>query len=86
MASTKKARKGAIVAGPDFGRRNYMILGAGMLMIVIGFVLLAIGDITVSPVLLVVAYCVIIPLGILIPKDKSGAQHLDGEKESVVSG
>jgi len=84
MASAKKARKGTVVAGPDFGRRNYMILGAGILTIIIGFVLLALGDITISPILLVLGYCVIIPVGILIPKDKNG-NRLDTHKESVVS-
>ena len=65
MASTKKAKKGALVAGPDFDKRNYLILGAGLILIVLGFILLATGDITISPILLVLGYCVLVPRAIL---------------------
>jgi hypothetical protein len=57
-------------AGPDFTRDNYLILAVGLLFIVIGFVFLGFGDITISPILLVLGYCVIIPLGILFPERK----------------
>lgn len=86
MASARKTKKTAVVAGPDFGKRNYMVLGAGLLLIVLGFILLATGDITISPILLVVGYCIVIPLGILLPKEKNGAQSADMEKNSAVSG
>ena len=69
MAPSKKAKKAA-KSGPDFGKNNYLILGIGLLFIVVGFVFLAVGDITVSPILLVLGYCVIIPLGILLPGRK----------------
>jgi uncharacterized membrane protein HdeD (DUF308 family) len=38
---------------------------AGLASIVAGYVLLAANDITVAPILLVVGYCVIIPLSFL---------------------
>lgn len=85
MASTKKAKKGAVIAGPDFDKRNYMILGAGLVLIVLGFILLATGDITISPILLVLGYCVVIPLGMLLPK-KSEESRLDVDKNNAVSG
>ena len=50
-----------------------MLLGAGLLLIIIGFLFLGFGDITIAPVLLVLGYCVMIPLGILYPK-KNGEQ------------
>jgi hypothetical protein len=84
MASIKKAKKGAVVAGPDFDKRNYTILGAGIILIVLGFILLATGDITISPILLVLGYCVVIPLGMLLPK-KSDTPGLDVDKNNVVS-
>jgi hypothetical protein len=86
MASAKKAKKGAIVAGPDFGRKNYIVLGVGLAIIVIGFLFLAGGDITISPILLVLGYCVIIPLGILLPKDKPEVSGLDVDKNNAISG
>jgi len=71
MTPSKKSSKGT-KSGPDFSRNNYLILGAGLLFIVIGFIFLAFGDITISPILLVLGYCVVIPLGILFPKKKEG--------------
>ena len=38
---------------------------AGMASIVLGYVMLALGDISISPILLVVGYCVLIPLSLL---------------------
>ncbi len=45
----------------DFGRRNWILFGAGLLAIVAGFGLLAAGDITIAPILLVGGYCGLIP-------------------------
>ena len=71
MAPAKKSKKATPnTLGIDFGKRNYMILGIGLAVIVLGFIFLALGDITISPILLVLGYCVIIPLGILLPKEK----------------
>jgi hypothetical protein len=71
MTPAKKSPKG-MKSGPDFTRNNYLILGVGLLFIVVGFIFLGVGDITISPILLVLGYCVIIPLGILFPKKKEG--------------
>jgi uncharacterized membrane protein HdeD (DUF308 family) len=38
---------------------------AGMVSIVLGYVLLALSDISISPILLVLGYCVLIPLSFL---------------------
>ena len=48
-----------------WGRRNFLILGAGAAAIVIGFLLLATGDRVFGPILLVGAYLGLIPWGIL---------------------
>jgi hypothetical protein len=86
MASAKKVKKGAALAAPDFDKRNYVILGVGLLLIILGFVFLAGGDITISPILLVLGYCVIIPLGILLPKGKGEGASLEADKRNAVSG
>lgn len=44
---------------------KWKLFGAGMAAIVVGYVLLALNDITVAPVLLVLGYCVLIPLSFL---------------------
>lgn len=49
-------------ASPHF---RWKLFAAGMLAIVAGYVLLAVNDITVAPVLLVLGYCVLVPLAFL---------------------
>ncbi|UCE65645.1 MAG: hypothetical protein JSU85_12390 [Candidatus Zixiibacteriota bacterium] len=71
MTPSKKSQKG-LKPGPDLTKNNYLILGIGLLFIVVGFIFLGFGDITISPILLVLGYCVIIPLGILLPRKKQG--------------
>jgi hypothetical protein len=67
---TAPRRKTAVEALP-FTRANYRILGVGLLTIVLGYVALAQDPwngtmpLVVAPILLVVGYCMIIPLGIL---------------------
>jgi hypothetical protein len=48
-----------------FGRMNWMLMGAGAAAAILGYLLLSRGDITLAPILLVVGYCALIPLGIV---------------------
>ena len=50
----------------SFGVKNYAVMGAGLIAIIIGYITLAGGSITLAPLLLVLGYCVIIPLGLLL--------------------
>lgn len=56
---------------------NMIIIGLGVLVIVIGYIVMAMGDatsslsVTIAPVILVIGYCVIIPVGILFRKKTS---------------
>jgi hypothetical protein len=55
------------------GRWNALLLLAGGVSVVIGFVLLARREITISPILLVAGYCILVPLGLLYrPRRKEG--------------
>jgi len=83
--AAKKSKKGTVVAGPDFGRRNYIILAIGAFFIIAGFLFLALGDITIAPILLVIGYCVIIPIGILLPEEKSGSPAGAVDKDAAAS-
>lgn len=76
MTPSKRQQRGA-KSGLDFTRNNYLILGIGLFFIILGFLFLGFGDITVAPILLVLGYCVIIPLGILFPKKKEGEPASD---------
>jgi hypothetical protein len=65
------------------GRENYYILGAGILVIVAGYLAMLEGSVegflplVLSPILLVAGYCVVIPIGIMYRKS--------GPKEPAVS-
>jgi len=47
-------------------KRNYVIMGVGLATVVAGFISLSAGSITLAPLLLVVGYCVLIPLSLLL--------------------
>ncbi|HYQ88930.1 MAG TPA: hypothetical protein VEU09_04810 [Candidatus Binatia bacterium] len=48
-----------------FGKRNYLIFGLAALVILVGYILLSRGSITVAPIMLLLGYLVLIPIGIL---------------------
>ena len=52
-----------------FGRRNYIFFGAAMLSIIIGYIALGQGSITLAPILLVLGYCVLVPVSLIIKGD-----------------
>jgi len=49
-----------------FGRRNVVLLAAALICLAAGYVLLSKGDTTLAPVLLVMGYCVLFPLGLAL--------------------
>ena len=59
-------------SGLPFGSRNYIWLGIGLITIVLGYISLAQGPVnsfwslTLAPILLVIGYCVLIPIGLLL--------------------
>ena len=48
------------------GKKNFIVMGAGLATIIAGFITLANGSMTLAPLLLVVGYCVLIPVSILL--------------------
>ena len=60
------------------GRENFMILVTGLGVILAGYLAMLTGGVegflplVVSPILLILGYCVIIPLGILYRKREAG--------------
>ncbi len=52
--------------GFRWGTLNSILLGAGLVTLVIGYVVLAKGSLTLAPALLVFAYVVLIPASLLI--------------------
>jgi hypothetical protein len=50
---------------PERRRFRWKLFGVGMAAIVLGYILLAINNITIAPILLVLGYCVLVPLAFL---------------------
>jgi hypothetical protein len=67
----------AFVEALPFKKSNYQILGSGLLCIILGYIALAqepwdgTMPLVVAPILLVLGYCIIIPIGILFRKRTS---------------
>lgn len=59
----------------SFTRINYLLFGIGLLVIVLGYILMATGETTsiqsvkIAPVVLVFGYCIIIPIAIMYKSD-----------------
>jgi hypothetical protein len=49
-----------------FTKKNYILFAIGIFVIVIGYITLGYGSITLAPILLVLGYCVLIPIAIII--------------------
>lgn len=49
----------------SFSKTNAKWLGAGVASIMVGFFMLAQGSLHIAPILLVLGYCVLLPVGII---------------------
>jgi len=65
VARAKPTSSKAKAESLPFTRKNYYILLAGLAVIILGYISLAMGSITLAPILLVTGYCVIVPVAIL---------------------
>ena len=62
-----KDNKSGIFHSWPFGRKNYLLFLIGVITIVSGYALMYLtADIVWAPVVLVIGYCVIIPISIMI--------------------
>ena len=84
MAKTPKkaqGRKGAKNDHLPLERSNFLIIGAGIVLIIAGYLALSEGSVeglmtlSVAPILLVLGYCVVVPLGILYHKGMFGRKQ-----------
>jgi hypothetical protein len=62
----RKAPKTAATVRIRWERRNLLLIGAGLGAVILGYVLLSQGDMTLAPILLVAGYCVLIPLAFIL--------------------
>ena len=60
--ASAEPREGAV----RFSLRNWILLAAGLVAVVLGFVTLSAGSTVAAPLLLMLGYLVLIPLGIIL--------------------
>jgi len=65
MAKKNSKETGGRPAALKFTKVNAILGGAGLVCMVLGYALLAQGSITAAPLLLVLAYVVLIPMAII---------------------
>jgi hypothetical protein len=65
MAKVKTEQETAGLTGLPFTKENYILMGAALAAIIFGYILLGSGSITMAPILLVLGYCVLFPVGII---------------------
>ncbi|MCF8242434.1 MAG: DUF3098 domain-containing protein [Melioribacteraceae bacterium] len=64
-----------------FDKSNYILLATGVVIVIIGFFLMAQGpwdnpvSMTISPLVLLVAYLIIFPLSIMYKKKRTGSKE-----------
>lgn len=56
-----------------YGKKNYIFFAIALAVIIIGFITLGQGSITLAPILLVLGYCVLLPIALMI-KDNGKEQ------------
>jgi uncharacterized membrane protein HdeD (DUF308 family) len=55
-----------------FSARNYVLLAAAVISLVVGYWLLSRGSTGAAPILLVLGYCVLFPLGLALSPPAAG--------------
>lgn len=98
MAEAPKAKAGRVQAGKQaekrarpqdllvFGKRNVLLLVAGIVVVTIGYLFLGKGSITIAPILLVLGYCVVIPLSIILWVKKPDDSQKPGDATPTGTG
>ena len=71
IEKSKAIKKGKIDIVFPLEKENYIILGIGLIVIILGYIALSgnkvegFSQLTMAPLLLVLGYCVLIPFGIM---------------------
>lgn len=76
----RKTKKALETLG--FTKTNYILMALGLGMIIVGYILLAVGDITGAPILLVLGYCAVLPIAILFGRKTKPEEDSSGSIES----
>ncbi len=63
--SARKNKKTVVHEQLAFSKRNYIGFAIGLIMIVVGYISLSKGSMTLAPILLVLGYCVVVAIAII---------------------
>ena len=84
-ARKRRRKRGEVTptpTGPDrrlgFNRVHALLLGGGAVVAVAGFWVLSTGSISLAPALLVLAYLVLIPVGLALPRGEGSGEGKKG--------
>jgi len=78
MSKKKHTKELQLFEGWTFNKKNYLIFGSGVLLIILGYIIMALGDVnsfqslTIAPIILFFGYVILIPIA-LIYRDKTKA-------------
>jgi len=78
VKAKKSTRAGQDQVKWPFGKKNYLVFALALVVIIIGYITLGQGSITLAPILLVLGYCVLIPIALII----KGRPNADGNDKS----
>ena len=76
MSDKKQSKVVHLFEGWAFGKTNYIIFFGGLLLIVIGYIIMALGEvnsfqsITLAPIMLFLGYVVAIPIALIYRSKK----------------
>ena len=79
------AKKGLGKVPVELTTRNYQLFGVAVVILIIGYIFLAQGpadsfsSLTVAPILLVIGYCILVPIAILYRRKKTKAITSSGD-------
>ena len=71
-----KDNSGNIFDGWSYDKENYILFGAGIITIILGYIIMATGDtnsfqsLSLAPILLFIGYIILIPIALLYKKKK----------------
>jgi len=76
MSDKKQSKAVHLFEGWSFGKINYLVFLAGLLLIVFGYIIMALGEvdsfqsITLAPIMLFLGYLVAIPIALIYRSKK----------------
>ena len=79
----QKSDKKEKLEGLGLTAGNYIVIVIGLILIILGYFFLKQGSITLAPILLVLGYVVLIPLGLIADFSRFSRKEKEEKKEEI---